>query len=116
MLETVPKSAAVIRRRRQCLNPRCGYRFTTTESQIDYTPTADEAAVRAQALMREFGSKRVDKEALRAALTVDLRRAAIARAQRATRRADNSAFYEPTFDPAPAHLTREELKRELGEP
>jgi hypothetical protein len=59
----------------------------------------------------------VDKEALEAALAVDMRRAAIARAQKAQRRAERGAWYhsDDSLDPAPSVLDRESLKRELGE-
>lgn len=56
-----------------------------------------------------------DQEALQAALAVDLRRAAISRAERAARRADRDVEYETFIDPAPMRLNRESLRRELGE-
>jgi hypothetical protein len=80
-------------------------------------PITDEAAVRARAIAREFSSRVVDKEALEAALAVDMRRAAIARAQKAQRRAERAVWYDSddALDPAPAHLDRDALRRELGD-
>lgn len=116
VLETRPTSTH-IRRRRRCLNPRCEHRFTTTETtECRNVPSTDEAAVRARALAREFGSRVVDREALEAALAVDMRRAEIARRQRRERKEARDAWYEPdAFEPAPLRLNRESLKRELGE-
>lgn len=117
VLETRHTKIAV-RRRRQCLNPHCKMpRFTTTESAKQaHAPIADEAALRARALAREFSSRVSDKEALEAALAVDMRRAAIARAQKAQRREMRDTWYDtdPT-DPAPTHLDDESLRRELGQ-
>lgn len=116
VLETRTTSVA-IRRRRRCLNPHCEYRFTTTESAAaaPVVPVADEAAVRARALVKELGSRRVDNEALEAALAVDMRRAEIARKQREERRRLRDVSFDDGFDPAPDHLDEESLKRELGE-
>lgn len=117
MLET-RTVARGIRRRRRCLSPHCEHRFTTTElARHQAAEGADEAALRARALAKEFSSRVVDREALEAALAVDMRRAAIKRAQRAQRRAENAIWLDDDngFDPAPAHLNREGLKRELGE-
>ena len=115
VLETRP-AATYIRRRRRCLNPHCLKRFTTTESRVAGLPVAGEAALRARALAREFSSKVADPEALEAALTVDMRRAEIARQQRAQRRAERDTWYDDDgFDAAPTRLDRDALKRELGE-
>lgn len=118
VLETRHTSSTV-RRRRRCLNPHCEHRFTTTESTATATkvPLMDETAVRARALAQEFGSKKMDREALLAALTTDMRRAQIARQQRAERRAQRDVWVDNDdgFDRAPDRLTDEALKRELGE-
>lgn len=118
MLETRHNSSSV-RRRRRCLNPHCEYRFTTTESSASASQVSevDEAAIRARALKQEFGSKRMDRDALMAALTTDMRRAQIARQQKAERRANRDIWVDNDdgFDRAPSELSEEALKRELGE-
>lgn len=73
--------------------------------------------MRARALAREFSGRGVDKDALEAALATDMRRAAIARQQRAARRAERDIWYDDDgpLDPAPDHLDADTLKKELGE-
>lgn len=110
--------ASGIRRRRRCINPHCEHRFTTTEAaRHPSAEGADDAAIRARALAKEFSSRVVDREALEAALATDMRRAAIKRAARARRRADSAIWLDDDngFDPAPVRLDREGLKREMGE-
>lgn len=115
ILET-RETSTTIRRRRECLSPLCGQRFTTTESNVKVVPKyADEATLRARAIAQDLKSPRVDHAALEAAIAVDIRRAEISRRLRAERRQDRDTWYDTGFDPAPSVLDSESLKRELGE-
>ena len=111
MLETRQTSVAT-RRRRQCLNPRCNWRFTTSEAPASQVvASVDEIAMRARLLAREFGAGVKDKDALEAALAVDMRRAAISRAARADRRAQRDTWYDNDTDAAPERLDLAQLRR-----
>lgn len=116
VLETVQKAQAT-RRRRQCIAPACGLRFTTTEVSAD-APIA-RLAPNAQALISrliapEFkGSGNYDPEALAAAIAVDQRKLAIKRAQRVKAASERQAWYDTGFDAAPDSLTDSDLRREL---
>lgn len=115
ILET-RETLTTIRRRRECVSPLCGQRFTTTESNAKQAVKyADEATLRARALAQDLRSPRVDHEALEAAIAVDIRRAQIHREQRAARRQERDTWYDTGFDPAPSVLDEQSLKRELGE-
>jgi transcriptional regulator NrdR family protein len=99
------------RRQRQCLNPGCRLRFTTTETQT--IATSVQMAIDSHthdAMVASLKDGRgYDREALTAALNTDRRRAEIARAQRAAKSDDD---YDS--DLTPSRLTWPELRGWLG--
>jgi transcriptional regulator NrdR family protein len=116
VLETTQKADAT-RRRRHCIAPTCGLRFTTTETSIDAPsvksgPNASELIARL--IAPEFkGSGNYDREALAAAIAVDQRKLAIKRAQRAQAARERQAWIDTGFDSAPDSLDERNLRREL---
>ena len=100
-------------RRRECLNPRCGQRFSTHEKQVnpEQRPVVNAESV-LEKLKKIHTKQPFDVEALTAAIVTDRRRAEIRRQQRIDALAED---YDDGFDPAPTKLDRESLKRELGE-
>ena len=101
-------------RRRECLNPRCGHRFSTHEKQVivEQGPRPVNAESVLEKLKKIHTKQPFDVEALTAAIVTDRRRAEIRRQQRIDAAAED---YDDGFDPAPTKLDRESLKRELGE-
>ena len=106
------------RRRRKCLDPQCGHRWTTFEAAVVVDDAGlieragSDARTRRRAATLPAGFE-FDAEAIAAALAVDRRRARVADAERdLERRARerDDAFY----DPPPARLTRETFAREVG--
>lgn len=101
VLETSQRGERTHRRRR-CLGPHCLHRFTTSEVN------------NSSALVSVAQSPApVEDDALQAAMAVDQRRAAIARAQRADRRRDREAWYETGFEPAPELRDESDVMREI---
>jgi transcriptional regulator NrdR family protein len=105
VLETAQRGV-ITRRRRRCLESGCGKRFSTIESLIGHEKPNVAVAEIAQAVARK--TRRIEPEVLKAMLATDRRKARIARAQR-------ESFERYDEHAAPRRLTREQMKRELGE-
>lgn len=100
------------KRRRQCLNPACRFRFVTREQQN--TPNTIE--VTTESVMADFNLKKgrapnFDAEAVAAAIAVEKRKAAIRREQKAAERSPYDDLYDAGG--SPGRLSREELRREI---
>lgn len=116
VLETVQKANAT-RRRRHCIAPTCGWRFTTTETSADAVgprPGPNASALVARLIAPEFkGSGNYDPEALAAAIVIDQRKLEIKREQRARAARERQAWIDSGFDEAPDSLSERDLRREL---
>lgn len=112
VLQTFPGNDHTDRRRR-CLSPKCGYRFTSHEQlpgeRPPVTPTSSDILETLSTRKRVLGSG-FDPEAIAAAIAVDRRRAQIKRQQKKEARAPE---WEDGFEPAPRRLDRASLRREL---
>jgi transcriptional regulator NrdR family protein len=106
VLETVMLEGQT-RRRRRCLTPSCGFRFSTFEKARDESAVASEPRL-PEWLENIRDRPGVDKEAIAAAYRVDVRRAQIAQDQKRRAREERDTEYEE--DPP---LTKEQLMREL---
>lgn len=116
VLQTRQRGSTISRRRR-CLSPLCGVRVTTTEhiGRHSFAPIEDEVAIRARAISRELSSSRMDKDVMAAIIATDIRRGKIARSSLESHRRESGTWYDSGFDPAPSHLDRDSLSRELGD-
>lgn len=106
------------RRRRKCLDPQCGHRWTTFESSVvvddEEGPSSKPgtAPSRTTKLVLPSGIE-LDPEALAAALAVDRRRPRAAEVERELERRARERD-DAFFDPPPARLSRESFAREVG--
>jgi hypothetical protein len=111
------------RRRRRCLDPACGHRWTTFESAADATRVELEPASMspragqriARALKQEGRRPRpgLDPEAIAAAMATDRRRAQIYYEQREQARRQRE-LDQWDDDAPPSRLDRESFRRETG--
>ncbi|HEY9428833.1 MAG TPA: hypothetical protein VIR34_16865 [Gemmatimonadaceae bacterium] len=117
VLQTFPGKDRTTRRRR-CLNPSCGKRFTSHEllpgESPRATPGSSDILETLSKRKREPGSG-FDPEAIAAAIAVDRRRAQIERERKRLARIVGQSDYENDsgFDPAPVRLDRATLRKEL---
>lgn len=99
-------------RRRRCMSPRCGYRFTTKESDLGHIEkrqiSPDKLLAKLKDKKRKPGSS-FDPEAVEAALRVDARRAQIKREAKYRR----IEWDDDAFEPAPTRLDHDSMRREI---
>ena len=103
------------RRRRKCLDPQCGHRWTTFESAV---VLAEEGlsivpGVSPRRATRALVPGELDPEAIAAALAVDRRRPRALDAERRLER-EARARDDAFWDPPPARLSRETFAHETG--
>lgn len=104
------------RRRRKCLDPECGHRWTTIEASVEQRVEIEArelSRIDIEAVKRAAASPGFDPEALAAALAVDRRRARTADAERELERRARDRD-DAFWDRAPARLDRETFAREVG--
>jgi transcriptional regulator NrdR family protein len=110
VLETV-QAGKYTRRRRQCLH--CGARFTTHEMPREELQKNAEDSVPAWLEKAVKRGKRLDQEAIMAAVRTDRRRAKIREEQLALARKERDAMRDAGFDDQADELDAEMLRREL---